>query len=571
MGISMQGDFRVEGYDIEGLLGAGPAGEVWLARELSSGTQVALKRLRPRDTDAQDEARRIVSVLGQLAHPQVLPIREMVLYGTEVVFVLEYADGGSLGQLLLARGTLDPGEVVGVASAVATALAAIHQRGLVHADVTPENILLRSDARPLLADVGFLRLVEGGEGGTLGYTDPAAQSDSDPTPAGDVYGLAAVCYAALAGNPPEPGPQHRPLHQVAPGVPPGLAHAIEAGLQSTPAQRPGAAEFGAQLAAACPSAPIRFPDGSMGDADFLAALGQHPSDQGSGAGQSPFSLGELAGPQRGETEPGVAAQDPPPAGSNQPPVFQQGAPGAAPPVSPFPGTTARPVPEHTPDDDDDERDGRRRRGLVLGLAIGAPLALAAIVAVGVVGWRTLAGSTPSDPRVTTGASSAPAVPPESTASATPSAAASARPTSAPRSAAEARWTRVLTTLDQRRAQAWRTWNPQLLSKVYQPGSKALQEELALMQLHEDKNVTSVVGLNTPILSLDVVSESSSKVVVDAVSQLQPYQLELDGQLYPHQGGTPKRFRMTLVPDGSNGWLIASSREIGGVPTTGPAR
>ena len=129
----MQGDFRVEGYDIEGLLGAGPAGEVWLAREESSGAQVALKRLRPRDAAAHDEARRIVALLESLRHPHLLPIREMLSLGDELVFVLDYAEGGSLAQLVLVRGQLDPGEVVGMATAVASALSAVHAEGMVHA------------------------------------------------------------------------------------------------------------------------------------------------------------------------------------------------------------------------------------------------------------------------------------------------------------------------------------------------------------------------------------------------------------------------------------------------------
>ena len=104
----MQGDFRVDGYDIEGLLGAGPAGEVWLARELASGSHAALKRVRPRDSSAQEEAGRIVSALEPLDHPHLLRIREMLPYEREVVFVLDYAEGGSLGQLLLARPALGP-------------------------------------------------------------------------------------------------------------------------------------------------------------------------------------------------------------------------------------------------------------------------------------------------------------------------------------------------------------------------------------------------------------------------------------------------------------------------------
>jgi hypothetical protein len=156
----------------------------------------------------------------------------------------------------------------------------------------------------------------------------------------------------------------------------------------------------------------------------------------------------------------------------------------------------------------------------------------------VVGWRAVAGTGPHDDKPTTTASSSPRTP------------------------AEAHWTKVLNTLDQRRAEAWRTWDRTLLNRVYTPGSQALAEEISRMKLYASRNVTSVTDLNTPILRLDVVSEGKDRVVVDAVSQLQPYSVEMGGRYYPHDGGEPKRFRMTLRPDGSGGWLIGSSTEVG---------
>jgi eukaryotic-like serine/threonine-protein kinase len=208
-------------------------------------------------------------------------------------------------------------------------------------------------------------------------------------------------------------------------------------------------------------------------------------------------------------------------------------------ATPRPPTTFRT--EADEDYDDEDRRSRKRRGVLIGALVGVPVALAGVAALGVFGWQALAGPDPTPTETPTS---------------------SAAPSASPRTPAEARWTRVLTTLDQRRAEAWRDWDQQQLSRVYKPGSTALQEELNTMRQHASRGVTSVEGLSTPIRSLEVVSEGPDRVVVDAVSQLQPYSLELDGQLYPHEGGAPKRFRMSLEPDGSGGWLIATSKEIG---------
>ncbi|MEQ4205871.1 protein kinase [Actinopolymorpha sp. B17G11] len=551
----MQGDFRVDGYDIEGLLGAGPAGEVWLARDVAAGSQVALKRVHPRNSAAHDEARRIVSVLDSVAHPHVLRISEMLPVGDALVFVCDYAEGGSLGQLLLARTTLDPGEVVTMATAIAGALTALHERGLVHTDVTPENVLFSADARPLLADAGLLGLVEGGaELGTLGYADPGQRPGAEPVPAADIYGLAAVCYTALAGTPPEPGQGRRPLHQVAPGVPPALAHVVEAGLAGQPDQRPNAAQFGAQLASACPAVPVRFPDGLASSSGAPSFEEPSPASFGPTSGTGDLrGSGRSADPWRGMS--GTQASDAEPGGSAVGDPLRGAAPGPGPVASDQPDAFAGLAPSAPRDavvgDAEDEDDGRFRkgRGVLIAALVGVPVALAGVAALGVLGWQALAGPKPSPTETPPTASSSPST-------------GSAAPSSSPRTEAEARWTQVLTALDERRAEAWRKLDQDGLSQVYKPGSRALQEELDTMRVHASKGVTSVEGLSTPIQSLEVVSESPDRVVVDAVSQLQPYSLEVDGQLYPHDGGEPRRFRMTLEPDGSGGWLIAGSKEIG---------
>ena len=283
----MRSDFDVDGYEIEGLLGAGPTGETWLAREVASGTHVALHRIRPRDSDSADQARRLVERLTALNHPHVRRVRELLPYDDELVFVLNHVEGGSLEQLLLVRGTLDPGEVVTTAATIAGALAAAHDRGLVHGDLRPEDILFADDGTPLITDIGLGRIAAPADDAQpRAYADPAEPDDSDPTPAGDVYSLAAICYSALTGLVPRPGEAHRPLHQVAPGVPPGLAHAIQAGLQRAWDMRPHMGQFGSLLDSASRRAPVRLPDGKPAPELTTPDYGPSPDDADA-AGQGP--------------------------------------------------------------------------------------------------------------------------------------------------------------------------------------------------------------------------------------------------------------------------------------------
>jgi serine/threonine protein kinase len=247
----MGADFGVDGYELIGLLVADESGELWDARELSTGSRVALRRLTVGGGSAQDKARRLVSVLGRVGHPGLLRVREVIPRESELVVVLDPAERGDLTSLLLLRGRLDPGEVATIGSAAASALAALHGHGLVHGGVTTSAICFDADGQPLVAE-------------------PAIDPD-DAIPAGDVRGLATVCYTALTGVPlDEP---RRPLPEVAPGVPAALAHAVEAGLADEPADRPSMTSFGAQLRAAVQPTPVRF-----GEAPFLSAPVMEPSE-----------------------------------------------------------------------------------------------------------------------------------------------------------------------------------------------------------------------------------------------------------------------------------------------------
>jgi hypothetical protein len=182
---------------------------VWLAAELASGERVAVKVRREgaagSGTAGSGTARlaREIALLRRIDHPHVVRLRRVVdLPDGGRALVMDLAAGGSLGDLVAARGPLDPGEACTAIVPVARTLAELHARGLVHGDLSPGNILFTADGRPLVADLGCAVVL--GERsteiwGSDGYTDPERVGVADP--AHDVFALGAVLRFALTGGP----------------------------------------------------------------------------------------------------------------------------------------------------------------------------------------------------------------------------------------------------------------------------------------------------------------------------------------------------------------------------------
>jgi hypothetical protein len=261
--------FTLAGYDVEALLGFGGSGEVWCARELATGERVALKRLHRNADSGTDGAHdqrlhREAALLASVRHEHVVRLRSVVQSADGLVLVLDYAAGGSLASVLAARGRLTPGEIVTVGAPLAQALGDAHSRGLTHGDVTPANIVFDESGKPLLADLGVARLV--GElantvGITKGFTDPAVLAGGRPTPASDIYGLAAVCFVALTGAVPGSGAEIRGH-----GAAPALVVALESALDPDPRARPDGMAFARALYGSCSAEPVRLVRGAAGGA-----------------------------------------------------------------------------------------------------------------------------------------------------------------------------------------------------------------------------------------------------------------------------------------------------------------
>ncbi len=127
----------------------------------------------------------------------------MPLPDGRVAVVMPHLLGGAVDALVRHRGHLSPGEVVTVLAPVASALGRLHDLGVVHGDVSPGNVLLDLDGRPVLGDLGLGHVVgdvSPGVWGTDGYVAPEVLLGADPTPASDVYALGRRGLAVPVGH-----------------------------------------------------------------------------------------------------------------------------------------------------------------------------------------------------------------------------------------------------------------------------------------------------------------------------------------------------------------------------------
>jgi serine/threonine protein kinase len=137
----------------------------------------AIKTLACDDAESRERLRREGRLLARLDHPHIVPLLDVVDCAAGVALVMEYAAGGSLAELLGQR-RLTAGQLVHLAAPLADALAYAHSCGVVHADVSPANVLFTDDGRPLLADFGLSALT----GPLVGAPRwPARPTTSTPT------------------------------------------------------------------------------------------------------------------------------------------------------------------------------------------------------------------------------------------------------------------------------------------------------------------------------------------------------------------------------------------------------
>jgi serine/threonine protein kinase/tetratricopeptide (TPR) repeat protein len=261
-------------YVIEGEIGAGAMGRVFLATEAALGRRVAVKVLRAEFASGRSLERfqREILLTARLQHPNIVPIFRAGDLGGLPFFTMPFVEGESLRERLGREARIPLAEALAIGREVADALDYAHREGIVHRDIKPENILL-SRGHALVTDFGVARAVSALTGdaltevglaiGTPAYMSPeqvAGEREIDGR--SDVYALACVLYEMLAGEPPfaaptlqatlmrrltEPPP---PLSAAGAGTPSGVDAAVARALSTEPDQRfPTAAAFGSALVA----------------------------------------------------------------------------------------------------------------------------------------------------------------------------------------------------------------------------------------------------------------------------------------------------------------------------------
>jgi serine/threonine-protein kinase len=205
---------RVPGYEVEAVLGRGGMGVVYKARHPRLNRAVALKMLLAGPYAGPGELERFLreaETVAGLRHANIVQVHEAGDVDGRPYFTMEYVEGGSLAQKL--AGTPQPArQAAALVAAVAEAVHTAHQRGVVHRDLKPGNILLTADGTPKLTDFGLARRLERGGGltltgvpiGTPSYMAPEQGRGSGDAigPATDVYALGAILYELLTGRPP---------------------------------------------------------------------------------------------------------------------------------------------------------------------------------------------------------------------------------------------------------------------------------------------------------------------------------------------------------------------------------
>ncbi|HJU51201.1 MAG TPA: serine/threonine-protein kinase [Acidimicrobiia bacterium] len=274
-------------YELVDVLASGGMATVWRARDTRLNRLVALKRPHPApiENKVHERMAREARAAAGVTHPNLVTMFDTGVDQHGPYLVMELVSGPTLA----APGReISVSEAIGIGAQLADALAAVHEAGVVHRDVKPANVILSPDG-PRLTDFGIASIEEGTSELTLpgtvlatpSFGAPEVLEGGAPTPASDVFSLAALIYGLISGR-----PAFADTNRADP--PPPLADAaldrvLRPALAAEPGQRPSARELAAGLRGGAPTtgittvpASVATPTALGGSTEVLEAIDSPP-------------------------------------------------------------------------------------------------------------------------------------------------------------------------------------------------------------------------------------------------------------------------------------------------------
>ncbi|MEO1289317.1 MAG: serine/threonine-protein kinase, partial [Chloroflexota bacterium] len=269
----LNNQFQVDFDNPNSFIGQGGMGAVYLGRETTTNTPVAIKVLKgdfvEHDPEMIKRFEREGDTLRQLNHPNIVKMLGAENRADAHCLVMEYVSGGSLRDLLDQQKKLSLQRSLYIALDLADALTRAHRLEILHRDIKPGNVLIAEDGTPRLTDFGMARVggtpnitQDGAIVGTMAYLSPEAFQGDDVDERADIWAYGVMLWEMLIGERPFPQEQPAPLIQaivsqplpdlekLAPELPTALVDLIYRMLDKNPASRiPSARLIGAELEA----------------------------------------------------------------------------------------------------------------------------------------------------------------------------------------------------------------------------------------------------------------------------------------------------------------------------------
>ncbi len=253
----MVGEVLSDRYELEELVGTGGMSSVFRAHDRLLDRKVALKVLHEQyteDAEYVERFRREARAVAALSHPNIATVIDRGEHAGRQFIVFEYVDGENLKQMMGRRGPAPVATALELAMQISRGLSFAHQRGLIHRDVKPQNILMNGDGQAKVTDFGIARSLDVQHGmtqtgtvlGTSDYIAPEQAQGQRVDEHTDVYSLGVVLYELLKDEVPFPGENFvavamRHINEAPPAIRdtrPDVSPRLEAAVHRAMAKRP---------------------------------------------------------------------------------------------------------------------------------------------------------------------------------------------------------------------------------------------------------------------------------------------------------------------------------------------